>query len=79
MKQEAKARLKAYFQRVEELEAAMDKLLVDHPTAQGFNDWFLYISVYTPCKQLWEDQYCRDYIRQKVRKGYKRYDEERLK
>ena len=64
--------------RVAELEAAMERLIRDHPAVQTVNDWFLFITLYVEGANSTENQFCKNYLRRRAYDGYKIYDDERL-
>ena len=77
-KHKLKVNLELFHTRLHKLEVAMDLLVSDHMVMESIEDYYPYINKYIDCKDDNEYNYCKDYINSKVRKGYLRYDDERL-
>ncbi len=78
-RQEVKNKMKIFNTRIKELEAAMNILISEHMTPASIEELYLHISYYVVRRDKWEKDYCKDYIRKKMYKGYHRYDDERLR
>jgi len=77
-KSELRQKLKHFNKRFNELDAAMERLISDHMVVESMEEYYSYIDKYIFCRDANEYNYCKDYIKSKVRKGYRRYDDERL-
>jgi len=63
--------------RLEQIEAAMDRLVRDHPVVSTRDELYLYISSYLPNHTEREDRYCKQYLDERINRGYLRWDDER--
>ena len=78
-RRELRQNLRRFHKRFQELEVAMDKLISDHMVVKSIEDYYTLIDNYISCRDAKEYNYCKNYINSKVRKGYLRYDDERLR
>ena len=78
-RREIRQKMRMFDTRTKELEAAMNQLISEHMTPSSVEELYFYITLYVNCQNAWENEYCKDYIKKIVRKGYLRYDKERLK
>ncbi len=77
-RREVKKKMSIFSARIKELEAAMDRLISEHMTPASIEELYLYISYYVECRDKWENDYCKDYIRKRVHRSYLRqYDDGR--
>jgi len=65
--------------RKEELRVNMDRLISEHMVVNSLEEFYSYIPTYVDHLAAWEYDYCKDYMKKKVQRGYYRYDEERLR
>jgi hypothetical protein len=78
-KQELSENLVSFHKRFNELDAAMGRLVSEHMVVNSIEEYYSYISDYVNCRNSSEYNYCKNYIKSKIRNGYKRFDDERLK
>ena len=64
--------------RTTELESSMNRLLKRHGWAPSIQSLYSHIPDYIIYQNDWEEDYCKNYLKKRVRKGYRRYDKERL-
>lgn len=78
-KKELKLKTKAFRAHTTKLEKAMDRLFSEHMAIAKIEDAYLIIGNYVNCKEKWEYDYCKNYVKKLYSRAYDRYDEERLR